>query len=189
MWRIPGLIGGDVRREPSRYKNAATSILSLLPFTNNLLFCTYFPFFLLQLQKRQITLTMAPAGGVLAPVVMRLLRQAVVSSAKVSRAIQNKFSQPLAKEVEYVTVRASASARQPIHPAAILRQARRGARWSSTTSYSRLNTAVRRFITTASNAARAGPTLDRAAFTKTNVGPLFLISPEGPHSPTPSGPT
>lgn len=120
---------------------------------------------------------MAPVGGVLAPAVMRLLRQAVVSSAKVSRAIQNKFAQPLTKEVQHVTVRASASSRQPIHPAAILRQSKRGARWSSTTSYNRLNTAVRRFITTTVKAARAGPTIDRTAFNTTNVGRAFAQFP------------
>lgn len=120
---------------------------------------------------------MAPAGGVLAPVVMRLLRNAVASTAKISRAIQSKIPQPLSKEVQQVTVRASGSARQPIHPAAFLRQSRRGVRWSSSTSYNRLNTAVRRFINTASNAVRAGPTIDRTAFTKTNVGRAFAQFP------------
>lgn len=109
--------------------------------------------------------------------VMRLLRNAVANTGKISRAIHSKLSQPLSKEVQHVTVRASGSARQPIHPAAVLRQSRRGVRWSSTTSYNRLNTAVRRFINTATNAVRAGPTIDRTAFTKTNVGRAFAQFP------------
>lgn len=118
---------------------------------------------------------MAPAGGVLAPVVMRALRKAIGSSAKLSRAIQNKLSQPLGREVQHVTVRATG--RQPIHPAAALRQSKRGARWSSTTSYARLDAAVRRFISTAGSAVRAGPTIDRTAFNKTSVGRAFAQFP------------
>lgn len=118
---------------------------------------------------------MAPAGGVLAPVVMRALRKAIGSTAKLSRTIQNKLSQPLGREVQHVTVRATG--RQPIHPAAALRQSKRGVRWSSTTSYNRLNAAVRRFISTAGSAARAGPTIDRTAFNKTNIGRAFAQFP------------
>lgn len=120
---------------------------------------------------------MAPAGGVLAPVVMRALRQAVASTAKMTKVIQSRLSQPLSKEVQHVTVRAANSARQPIHPAAVLRQSKRGVRWSSNTSYTRLNAAVRRFITTARNAAHAGPTIDRTAFNKSNIGRAFAQFP------------
>lgn len=109
--------------------------------------------------------------------VMRALRQAVVSTARVTRVIQSKLSQPLSKEVQHVTVRASNTARQPIHPAAVLRQSKRGVRWSSSTSYNRLNAAVRRFISTAGNATRAGPTIDRTAFNKSNVGRAFAQFP------------
>lgn len=120
---------------------------------------------------------MAPAGGVLAPVVMRALRQAVASTAKMTKVIQSRLLQPLSKEVQHVTVRAANSARQPIHPAAVLRQSKRGVRWSSSTSYTRLNAAVRRFITTARSAAHAGPTLDRTAFNKSNIGRAFAQFP------------
>lgn len=119
---------------------------------------------------------MAPAGGVLAPVVMRALRKAIGSTAKLSRTIQHKLSQPLGKQVQHVAVRATG--RQPIHPAAALRQSKRGVRWSSTTvNYNRLNAAVRRFISTAGSAARAGPTIDRAAFNKSNIGRAFAQFP------------
>lgn len=120
---------------------------------------------------------MSPAGGVLAPVVMRALRQAVASTAKMTRVIQTKLSQPLTKEVQHVTVRATASARQPIHPAAVLRQSKRGVRWTSSTSYNRLNTVVRRFINTVGNAAHARPTIDRTAFNKSGVGRAFAQFP------------
>lgn len=120
---------------------------------------------------------MSPAGGVLAPVVMRALRQAVASTAKMTKAVQTKLSQPLSKEVQHVTVHATGSARQPVHPAAVLRQSKRGVRWSSSTSYNRLNAAVRRFISTAGSAAHAAPTIDRAAFNKSNVGRAFAQFP------------
>lgn len=120
---------------------------------------------------------MAPAGGVLAPAVMRALRQAVASTAKMTKVIHSRLSQPLTKEVQHVTVRAANSARQPIHPAAVLRQSKRGVRWSSSTSYTRLNAAVRRFITTARSAAHAGPTVDRTAFNKSNIGRAFAQFP------------
>lgn len=121
---------------------------------------------------------MAPAGGVLAPVVMRALRQAAVSTAKISKAIQTKFSQPLTKEVERATVLARVTVRQPIHPAAALRQSRRGARWSSTASYNRLNSAIRRFISSASGSVpRSRPFIDTSAFSKTQVGRAFAQFP------------
>lgn len=120
---------------------------------------------------------MSPAGGVLAPLVMRALRQAVASTAKMTKVIHSKLSQPLSKEVQHVTVRATGSARQPIHPAAVLRQSKRGVRWSSSISYNRLNATVRRFISTAGNAARAGPTIDRTAFNESNLGRAFAQFP------------
>lgn len=124
---------------------------------------------------------MAPAGGVLAPVVMRALRQAVASTAKMTRAVHNRFSQvqlgPLTKEAQHVPVRATA--RQPIHPAAVLRQSKRAVRWSSTSasSYNRLNAAVRRFLSTAGTAVRIGHNIDRVAFNKSNVGRVFAQFP------------
>ncbi|PSR79436.1 hypothetical protein BD289DRAFT_455833 [Coniella lustricola] len=122
---------------------------------------------------------MAPVGGVLAPAVMRALRQAAVSTAKISRLIQTKLSQPLAREAEHATVLARVTVRQPIHPAAALRRSRRGgARWSSTASYNRLNAALRRFISSASGPApRPTPFLNTAAFAKTQVGRAFAQFP------------
>lgn len=128
-------------------------------------------------RRESTTSTMASAEAVLAPVVMRALRQAIASTAKMKRVVQDKLSQPLSKEIQHVTVRASGSARQPIHPAAVLRQSKRGVRWSSNISYNRLNAAVRRFISTAGDATRAGPTVDRTAFTKSNVGRAFAQFP------------
>lgn len=108
--------------------------------------------------------------------VMRALRKAIGSTAKLSKTISSKLSQPLGREVQHVTVRATG--RQPIHPVAALRQSKRGVRWSSTTTnYNRLNAAVRRFISTAGSALRTGPTVDRAAFQKTNIGRAFAQFP------------
>ncbi|KAG6362064.1 hypothetical protein INS49_010293 [Diaporthe citri] len=121
---------------------------------------------------------MSPAGGVLAPVVMRALRSAVVNTAKMTKVLQRKLAgatQPLSKEVQYVTVRSTG--RQPIHPTAFLRQSKRGVRWTSSTAYNRLNASVRRFITTAANELRAAPRIDRSAFNQTNVGRAFSQFP------------
>ncbi|KAG8169417.1 hypothetical protein KVR01_000162 [Diaporthe batatas] len=117
---------------------------------------------------------MSPAGGVLAPVVMRALRSAVVNTAKMTKVIQRKLAgatQPLSKEVQHVTVRSTG--RQPIHPTAFLRQSKRGVRWSSSTTYGRLNANVRRFITTAAKELSAAPRADRSAFNNTVVGRAF----------------
>ncbi|KUI67478.1 hypothetical protein VM1G_02795 [Cytospora mali] len=121
---------------------------------------------------------MAPVGGVLAPAVMRALRTAAVNTAKVTKVIQSRLAgvtQPSTKEVQHVTVRSTG--RQPIHPTAFLRQSKRAARWSSTTSYNRLNTAVRRFISSAANELRAQPSIDRSAFNKSNIGRAFAQFP------------
>lgn len=125
---------------------------------------------------------MAPAGGVLAPVVMRALRKAIGSTAKFSRTMQSKLSQPLGRDVQHqvqhVTVRATG--RQPIHPAAALRQSKRGVRWSSSTravTYNRLNAAVRRFISTTVKSALRPTNVDRAAFQNTHVGRAFAQFP------------
>ncbi|ROV89983.1 hypothetical protein VMCG_10092 [Cytospora schulzeri] len=121
---------------------------------------------------------MAPVGGVLAPAVMRALRTAVVNTAKVTKVIQSRLAgatRPLSKEVQHVTVRSTG--RQPIHPTAFLRQSKRAARWSSTTSYNRLNAAVRHFVSSAANELRARPAVDRSAFNKSNVGRAFAQFP------------
>ncbi|POS75335.1 hypothetical protein DHEL01_v206265 [Diaporthe helianthi] len=122
---------------------------------------------------------MSPAGGVLAPVVMRALRSAVVTTAKMTQMVQRKLAgatQPLSKQVQHVTVRSTG--RQPIHPTAFLRQSKRGVRWSSSSvTYSRLNASVRRFITNTANELRAAPRIDRSAFNKTNVGRAFSQFP------------
>lgn len=106
--------------------------------------------------------------------VMRALRSAVVNTAKMTKVFQRKLAgttQPLSKEVQHVTVRSTG--RQPIHPTAFLRQSKRGVRWSSSTTYSRVNASVRRFITTAARELRAAPRIDRSAYNNTNVGRAF----------------
>lgn len=110
--------------------------------------------------------------------VVRALRTAAVNTAKVANAIQRRLAgatQPLTKEVQHVTVRSTG--RQPIHPAAFLRQSKRAARWSSTISYNRLNAAVRHFVSSAANELRARPAIDRSAFSKSNVGRAFAQFP------------
>lgn len=115
----------------------------------------------------------------LAPMAIRVLRQAAIHTTRMTRVIQQKLAsntQPLNKELQRVAVRVTGNAgRQPVHPAALLRQSKRGARWSSSSAYARVNAIVHRFIsgTAGSGGARAGPILDRAVFAKTNVGRAF----------------
>lgn len=122
---------------------------------------------------------MASLGGMLAPAAMRALRKAVGSTAKMTKVIRTKLSsatKPVINgELQHVTVRASG--RQPIHPAAFLRQSKRGVRWSSSNAYAHINATVRRYLSTGSNGTRAGAGFDKAAFAKTNVGKAFTQFP------------
>lgn len=94
---------------------------------------------------------MASLGGMWAPAAIRVLRQAVGSTAKISKVLRTKLgnaalrpinSQPL-QPVTY------AAKHQPIHPFAFLRQQKRGFRWSSAprgSHYDAVRNTIRRFI-------------------------------------------
>ncbi|KAK4136690.1 hypothetical protein BT67DRAFT_398106 [Trichocladium antarcticum] len=111
---------------------------------------------------------MSPAGGIWAAATLRALRQHLASSAQMaSRMLRTKLAaaaRPLAgAKLQPILVR-TGRARQPVHPAAWLRQQKRAgrAKWYST---SHINAAVRRFITTNNSAASPsarGVRLDRS---------------------------
>lgn len=96
---------------------------------------------------------MASLGALWGPATLRILRVAVSRTATAFRAkVANVSSKP---QLQTVPIRTGPSGRQPIHPAALLKQQRRGAaRWfSSGTASSRVNNVVRRFLSSESNTA------------------------------------
>ncbi|KAI1390310.1 uncharacterized protein F4822DRAFT_428648 [Hypoxylon trugodes] len=113
----------------------------------------------------------APIGGIWAPAALRVVRSAAYKASKILRA---KLSAAAARPsnnvaLEPVFARSTHSPRQPIHPAALLRQQRSG-RWHSTTStaYQNINAAVRRFMST--GRLDAGARIDRSKFLNTQTG-------------------
>jgi hypothetical protein len=104
---------------------------------------------------------MPPTGGLWASQALRLLSKNVAAGTKMIRSkVAAAVSRPLgAAELQPVAVRNGA--RQPIHPAAWLRQQKRGARWYNTAG-SYVNAAVRRYIST--GAKNSAPHFVRSSF-------------------------
>ncbi|KAK8049164.1 hypothetical protein PG994_010894 [Apiospora phragmitis] len=107
----------------------------------------------------------APLGGIWAPTALRLARQAVYKASKVIRAKLANTARPLNTALEPVLARSTP--RQPIHPAALLRQ-QKSRRWNSTSTYQNINSAVRRFMST--GRLSEAPRVDRTKFNTTQVG-------------------
>ncbi|KAJ9134034.1 Casein kinase II beta 2 subunit [Pleurostoma richardsiae] len=112
---------------------------------------------------------MASIGGMLAPAAMRALRKAVGSTAKMTKILRTKLADATRSanpELQPAVVRAAhSSGRQPIHPAALLRQSKRGF-----ATYTRLDAAVRRYLSTAGpTGPRAGARFDRSKFPVSSV--------------------
>ncbi|KAL2165431.1 hypothetical protein VTH06DRAFT_729 [Thermothelomyces fergusii] len=99
---------------------------------------------------------MSPLGGAWGPVALRVLRKHLVSNARMAtKVLRSKLAaatRPLNAQLQPVAVRAG-NARQPVHPAAWLRQQKRAgaARWFSS---AHLAAAARRFL---SSHGPAGP--------------------------------
>ncbi|KAI1767620.1 hypothetical protein GGR53DRAFT_481760 [Hypoxylon sp. FL1150] len=112
----------------------------------------------------------APIGGIWAPAALRVVRSAASKATKLLRAKLDSAARPVNAALEPVLVRAHP--RQPVHPAALLRQQKSGRRWHSTTTttttstYQNIHAAVRRFMSTGRTAARE----DRARFLNTQTG-------------------
>lgn len=104
---------------------------------------------------------MASTGGIWGPATLRFLRVAVSRTASAFRArVANASSKP--QQLQPIPIRASGrSGRQPLHPAAVLKQGRSGgARWfSSSGAKSRIDSAVRRYFSSFDGSA---PRLDRS---------------------------
>ena len=107
----------------------------------------------------------APLGGIWAPAALR--RSAAYKASKAIRAKLASVARPVNTALEPAFARTTAP-RQPIHPAAVIRQ-QKNRRWHSTSStYQNINAAVRRFIST----GRLGtsPRIDRTKFLSTQTG-------------------
>jgi len=109
---------------------------------------------------------MASAGGMWAPVAMRLLR---VAATKATRVLQTKIltaAKPIQGELQRVALKTTSTGRQAIHPIALLRQQRRGPRFYSTATQQQVATAFRRFFSGGSTGPRS---IDRSKFPTSNT--------------------
>lgn len=88
---------------------------------------------------------MASAGAILGPMTLRLLRVAVARTTKAVRIKLGDASRSLQSQAQHATVSIKGG-RQPIHPAALLKQQKRGTRWFSSAASKNINTIVRRYI-------------------------------------------
>ncbi|KAL1866442.1 hypothetical protein VTK73DRAFT_4699 [Phialemonium thermophilum] len=113
---------------------------------------------------------MSPTGGIWAPLALRVLRKAVAGTSKMVRAKLAAATRPLGTELQPVAARASPSGgRQPIHPAAFIRQQKR-ANWYSTTSSANLVAAVRRRLSTfGAQRTRSATSLVRFKYPVSNI--------------------
>lgn len=109
---------------------------------------------------------MSPTAGIWAPAALRALRMHLASNARMAtKMLRSKLSaatRPLNSQVQPIAVRTGNTRRQPIHPAALLRQQKRagGSRWFSSAN---LNNTVRRFISSGGHAGpKAGFRFDRS---------------------------
>ncbi|KAK0747968.1 hypothetical protein B0T21DRAFT_343683 [Apiosordaria backusii] len=93
--------------------------------------------------------TMSPsAGGVLATAALRAFRKNLASTSKmVAKLVRSKIAATRATAAELQPIAIRSHSRQPIHPAAWLRQQKRagGSKWYSTAN---INAAVRRYLST-----------------------------------------
>lgn len=88
------------------------------------------------------------AGGVLATAALRALRKNLASTSKmVAKLVRSKLAATRATVAELQPIAIRSNPRQPIHPAAFLRQQKRagGSKWYSTANF---NAAVRRYLST-----------------------------------------
>lgn len=117
-------------------------------------------------ESSQNHLEMASMGAILGPATLRLLRVAVSKTATAVRTRVADATRPLQGQVQHITLRSGRAGRQPIHPAALLKQQRRNTRWFSTGTAKHINNVVRRYLSSESSAA---PRLDRSKLPSSNT--------------------
>lgn len=112
--------------------------------------------FLSPLQEEEHThCNMASVGAIWGPATLRILRVAVANTSKIVRTKLANATRPLQGELQHIPVRSGYTGRQPIHPVALLRQQRRGAKWFSSSAAQNVGHAVKRFIGAESRASRS----------------------------------
>ncbi|KAG5949871.1 hypothetical protein E4U53_005687 [Claviceps sorghi] len=110
---------------------------------------------------------MPSRGATWVPAALRLLR---VAAAKTSNALRSQLAdvgKPFQRELQAIPVRIVPNGRRPIHPAALLKQQRRGSRWFSSAPTDGLNRVIRRFITT--ERVSSSPRFDRTKLPSSNT--------------------
>src|SRR4051812_29097793 len=96
---------------------------------------------------------MSPSGGIFAPIALGVIRHVVREGGKMLRTRAINASRAIEANVSGAEPAvARAAARQPIHPAAFIRQ-QRAAKWLSSRAFSTANGAVRRWLNTAARGA------------------------------------
>ncbi|WYZ42843.1 hypothetical protein EsH8_VI_000542 [Colletotrichum jinshuiense] len=110
---------------------------------------------------------MSAAGGIWAPAALRLLRVGITRTTKMIRNKLASATRPVQGEFAHIPIRTTPTGRQPIHPAALLRQKRAG-RWYSTQS---VHNTVRRWMSTSGGNAstNTGARFNRASFPTSNT--------------------
>ncbi|KAI9768353.1 MAG: hypothetical protein M1840_004961 [Geoglossum simile] len=103
---------------------------------------------------------MAPPSGLWVPMAMRIVRHALKKTSNLIRARLPESSRPLNAELQPAVARNPS--RQPIHPAAYLRQSK--GRWYTT--HSTVVAAIRRF----SSSHVTGPRHSRSSFSRSAIG-------------------
>ncbi|KID76947.1 uncharacterized protein G6M90_00g102330 [Metarhizium brunneum] len=89
---------------------------------------------------------MASQGAMWGFTTLRFLRFAVAKTTKAVRIKIADATRPLQGQIQAIPVRSGSTGRQPVHPAALLKQQRRGSRWFSGTTTQNINHLVRRYI-------------------------------------------
>lgn len=110
---------------------------------------------------------MASVGAIWGPATLRLLRVAVARTAKAVRVKVADATRPLHGELQQIPIRTGNVSRQPIHPAAVLKQqGRRSQRWFSSATRKNIDNIVRRYFTTSESGV---PRLDRSKLPSSNT--------------------
>ncbi|POR32000.1 Uncharacterized protein TPAR_07815 [Tolypocladium paradoxum] len=109
---------------------------------------------------------MASVGAIWGPATLRLLRIAVTKTSKAIRTKLVEATRPVQGQAQHIPIRNGYTGRQPIHPAALLKQQKRGPRWFSTATTTNINNVLRRFI---SSERGASPRLDRSRLPSSNT--------------------
>ncbi|OAA42655.1 hypothetical protein NOR_04786 [Metarhizium rileyi] len=109
---------------------------------------------------------MASQGAMWGVSTLRFLRFAVAKTTKAVRIKVANAAKPLHGHVQTIPVRSGYTGRHPIHPAAALKQQKRGSKWFFNTTTQNINHLVRRYISSERTGASR---FDRAKLPSSNT--------------------